>query len=238
MISSQRMLLSIGACVLVLLAQSCARTRASEPSSSETPSTSWDESVERAAIVSRLSGRVDEGRAIFATCAECHLESGAGQPDGTMPQLAGQHRSVLIKQLTDIRLGIRKNHSMKPFAKQVDGPQAVADVASYIETLPVRSDNGKGPGVDLELGQEIYRRDCARCHGEKGEGDAAAFYPKLEGQHYHYLVRQIIDFAGGRRDNAHADMIEASVGLSADEVSVVADYVSRLPVAQSVRSFE
>lgn len=238
MTSSQRMLLSIGACVLVLLAQSCARTQASVTSSSETPSTSWSESVERAAIVTRLSSRADEGREIYATCAECHLESGAGQPDGTMPQLAGQHRSVLIKQLTDIRLGIRKNHSMKPFAKEVDGPQAMADVASYIERLPIPSNNGKGPGVDLELGEEIYRRDCARCHGEQGEGDAAAFYPKLEGQHYRYLVRQIIDFAGGRRDNAHPDMIEASVSLSAAEVSAVADYVSRLPIAQSVRSFE
>jgi cytochrome c553 len=188
--------------------------------------------------VSRLSRRVDEGREIYATCAECHLESGAGLPDGTMPQIAGQHRSVLIKQLTDIRLGIRKNHSMKPFAKQVDGPQAIADVASYIETLPIPSNNGKGSGVELERGEEIYRRDCARCHGEMGEGDADAFYPKLQGQHYRYLVRQIIDFAGGRRDNAHADMIGASAGLSADDVSIVADYVSRLSVDESVRSSE
>jgi cytochrome c553 len=188
--------------------------------------------------VSRLSRRVDEGRAVYATCAECHLESGAGQPDGTMPQLAGQHRTVLIKQLTDIQLGIRRNHSMKPFARQVDGPQAFADVASYIEMLPIPSNNGKGPGIDLDRGAAIYQRDCARCHGEKGEGDADAFYPRLQGQHYRYLVRQIIDFVGGRRENAHPDMIEASRALSAEEVSIVADYVSRLPGDPSARSSE
>jgi cytochrome c553 len=30
-------------------------------------------------------------------CSGCHLPTGVGQQDGTMPQLAGQHISVLIK---------------------------------------------------------------------------------------------------------------------------------------------
>ena len=36
--------------------------------------------------------------------------------DGTFPQLAGQHTTVLIKQMADIRAGERDNPTMYPFA--------------------------------------------------------------------------------------------------------------------------
>jgi cytochrome c553 len=52
----------------------------------------------------------------------------------------------------------------------------------------------------------------------------------LTGQHYRYLVRQLIDIAGGRRGNANLDMVEVITGYPARDVSVVADYVSRLNV--------
>ncbi|MFO1427481.1 MAG: c-type cytochrome [Steroidobacteraceae bacterium] len=39
------------------------------------------------------------GRDAYEVCGACHLPSGAGRPDGTFPQLAGQHTTVLIKQM-------------------------------------------------------------------------------------------------------------------------------------------
>ena len=32
----------------------------------------------------------------YEVCGACHLPSGAGRPDGTFPQLAGQHTTVLL----------------------------------------------------------------------------------------------------------------------------------------------
>ena len=145
-----------------------------------------------------------------------------------MPQLAGQRRSVLIKQMTDIRSGLRDNPSMYPYVARLDGLQALADVAAYIETLPIPADNGTGPGVDLASGEEIYVAECSRCHGVAGEGMAEAFYPRLAGQHYRYLVRQIIDIAGGRRGNANPDMAQVVARLSAKDIASVADYISRM----------
>jgi cytochrome c553 len=188
----------------------------------------WDEAVVEARETSKLTPRIEQGREIYQVCSGCHLPTGVGQQDGTMPQLAGQHRGVLIKQMTDIRSGLRNNPSMYPYVARLDGPQALVDVAAYIETLPVPEDNGLGPGTDLERGKQLYVDQCSRCHGIYGEGLARDFYPRLAGQHYRYLVRQIIDIAGGRRGNANPDMAQVVQGLSAREIASVADYASRM----------
>jgi len=189
---------------------------------------SWDEAVVGAREANKLIPRVDRGEEIYQVCSSCHLPTGAGQQDGTMPQLAGQLRGVLIKQMTDIRSGLRDNPSMYPYVARLDGPQALSDVAAYIETLPIPDDNGTGPGVDLERGEEIYVEQCSGCHGVAGEGMAEAFYPRLAGQHYRYLVRQIIDIASGRRGNARPDMAQLVANLSAKDIASVADYISRM----------
>ena len=64
-------------------------------------------------------GDAKAGEEGYETCGACHLPSGAGRPDGTFPQLAGQHTTVLIKQMADIRAGLRDNPTMYPFAKEL-----------------------------------------------------------------------------------------------------------------------
>lgn len=191
----------------------------------------WRVSVEAAASVVALEGRMEEGRRHYVLCAECHFESGVGDPAGTMPQLAGQHRSVLVKQLLDIRTGLRRNPIMAPWVKALPDEQAVADVAAWVAGLPPPLSHGRGPGDDLARGRRLYREHCASCHGARGEGNAEAFTPVLRGQHYRYVVRQLIDIAGARRGNAHPGMVAAIVDLSARDVASVADFVSRLSVA-------
>ncbi len=189
---------------------------------------SWESSVAAAQPVVGLEARPDSGRARYAVCAECHLANGLGDPGGTMPKLAGQHRSVLIKQMLDIRSGRRSNPLMLPYVRSLPDEQAVADVAAYLAALPPVGGNGRGPGEDLLRGRQLYQRHCASCHGAGGEGDAAAFTPAIRGQHYRYVVRQLIDIAGARRGNAHPGMVAAIESFSARDVASVADFVSRL----------
>jgi cytochrome c553 len=155
----------------------------------------WNEMMGEKVEALDLPGDVERGEEAYEVCGACHLPSGAGRPDGTFPQLAGQHTTVLIKQIADIREGRRDNPIMYPFAKTLVDPQELADVAAYVETLPIPRDNGKGPGTNLEEGEQLYQRDCVKCHQAHGEGDAAQFYPVLAGQHYKYLLRQIRDIA-------------------------------------------
>ncbi|MEW5741661.1 MAG: c-type cytochrome [Myxococcota bacterium] len=176
----------------------------------------------------KLKGDPKRGEEAYEVCSACHLPSGAGRPDGTFPQLAGQHPTVLIKQMADIRGGLRDNPIMYPFASTLVDPQELADVAAYIQTLKIPRDNGKGPGTDLALGKKLYERDCVSCHMKNGEGDAAKFYPVLAGQHYKYMLRQATEIRDGKRRNANPDMVKVIKTYSDKDIDAIVDYMSRL----------
>jgi len=157
-------------------------------------------------------GDVKNGKEAYEVCGACHLPSGAGRPDGTFPQLAGQHSTVLIKQMADIREGLRDNPTMYPFAKTLTDPQELADVSAYIQSLCIPTDHGKYEGADASVqiatGKDLYEKECKTCHGVNGEGDKEKFYPVIAGQHYKYLLRQMTDIRDGKRRNANPDMVK------------------------------
>ena len=173
-------------------------------------------------------GDPKRGEEAYEVCGACHLPNGAGRPDGTFPQLAGQHSTVLIKQIADIRAGRRDNPIMYPFAITLIDPQELADVAIYLQTLPIPPGSGQGPGTNLALGAQLYKRDCVQCHGDQGQGNKEKFYPVLAGQHYEYMLRQIHDIAALRRRNANPDMVKVVKDYKEDELQAVVDYMSRL----------
>lgn len=176
-------------------------------------------------------GDPEAGARAYESCAVCHLPDGRGRPDGTFPQLAGQHPEVIIKQLVDIREGRRRNPIMAPFAEALLDAQELADVAAYIETLPPPSPDAASASADRDRGpgRRLYERDCRGCHGARGEGDPERFVPMLAGQHEPYLLRQIRAIAAGRRDNAHPEM-ERTVSRYTDaELRAVVDFATRLP---------
>lgn len=137
---------------------------------------------------------------------------------------------MLIKQLTDIREGNRDNPTMYPFAlpSEIGGEQSVADVIAYIAKLPMNPENGVGPGTDLVNGEKLFKDNCVRCHGANGEGDEDKFYPRIQGQHYEYLLRQYQWIKAGKRRNANPDMIAQIKNFSDKDTVDVLDYVSRL----------
>jgi cytochrome c553 len=177
-----------------------------------------------------LKPNYDNGREVYEVCSACHMPEGWGLPDGTFPQVAGQHREVIIKQLADIRDGHRDNPTMYPFAlpSEIGGVQAIADVSEYISKMPMSPNNGVGPGTDLELGKKLYADNCVKCHGETGAGDAAKYYPRIQGQHYEYLIRQYRWIKEGKRRNSNPEMVEQIKNFTDKDTVAVLDYVSRL----------
>lgn len=198
----------------------------------ESKSYRWDKLTAEEAQALRLKGDPARGRVAYEVCQGCHKPDGSGLADGAYPQLAGQHATVLIKQMGDIRAGRRDNPKMYPFAgKHMINVQEIADIATYLQQLPVPQDNGRGPGSDLARGGELYREDCGTCHGDRGEGDAAKFYPVLAGQHYLYMVRQVKEIRDARRRNADPRMVKAVKDYTDAQIEAVSDYLSRLAPA-------
>ncbi len=176
---------------------------------------------------------LNKGAELFQTCAVCHGASGGGTPDGHVPRIAGQHFSVLIKQLADYRNDRRWDPLMEHVADQhlLKSAQDIADVAAYaseIETLP-ESGVSVGSGEYLAQGAEIYAASCESCHGKSGEGNGRQNIPKVAGQNYQYLVRQMHDAVEGRRPNFSAAHIRLLKPLDYAAIMGVADYLARIP---------
>ena len=177
-----------------------------------------------------LAPNIEKGLEIYRGCAACHKPEGWGLSNGSVPQLAGQHRKVVIKQLAEIRAGTRDSVLMVPYAcvERIGPSQAVSDVAGYIDTLEMSVDTGKGPGKDLELGKRLYAEYCASCHGAKGGGNDDAYVPRIQAQHYRYLVRQLEWIREGKRRNANPDSLAQIQGFQEREIHALLDYISRL----------
>lgn len=184
-----------------------------------------------------LKPDIDNGRKIYEMCAVCHGPDGWGTPSGRYPQIAGQHYNVIIKQLADIRAGNRDNPTMYPFTlpKVLGDAQDLADVAGYITQLPMSPFNDVGPGFDLAYGEELYKEHCEECHGKEGEGNNEEFYPRIQGQHFTYLLRQMRWIQIEKRRNADKTMVKQIHRFSGRDIHSVIDYTSRLrPPADKV----
>ena len=172
-----------------------------------------------------------KGEAAYKICKGCHKPDGSGLADAEYPQLAGQHASVIIKQMMDIRAGRRDNPRMYPFSGDwIVSAEEIADIAAYLNALPIPATNGKGNGYSLKRGKTLYDKDCASCHGKTGEGDARKFYPMVAGQHFSYLKRETRESRNQGRRNASPEMVKVLKGYSDADVEAVSDYMARLKV--------
>ena len=202
----------------------------------------WGTKVKEALQALKLKGNVKDGAIIYEeVCAACHQPGGNGDPAGNFPQLAGQHSTVIIKQMADIRAGNRDNPTMYPFAKleallaatedifdkPKSGPQTLADVAAYVQTLKMNPKTSKGDGKDLKHGEKVYKDNCVKCHGKHGEGIAKDYYPLIAGQNYHYLIRQFKWIKAGKRRNANPEMMKQIKNFTERDIKAVMDWVSR-----------
>ncbi len=181
-------------------------------------------------LATQAAPNLEHGAELYRACISCHGSDGNGQANGNVPRIAGQHYSVLLKQIIDFRHGKRWDFRMEQIADQhhLEGPQDIADIAAYVTSLERGGARGIGEGTYSADGAVLYGQRCASCHRPDGSGDAAKAIPRLAGQHYDYLVRQMYDAVDGRRptlDKVHVNKIEP---LDFQQVRALADFLSRI----------
>ena len=187
----------------------------------------------------KLEPDLENGKQLYKKCIACHGPEGWGTHSGTYPQIAGQLKSVIIKQLADFRAGNRDNPIMRAFSSQraLGGPQEIADVAGYIANLPMTTDVDKGPVLRDDEGEKHYQEMCANCHGKNGEGDPEDHGPTLYSQHFSYLKRQFDWIRNGRRRNADLKMSRQIRDMSArKEVDILSYSAQLLPPPEKIAS--
>lgn len=82
------------------------------------------------------------------------------------------------------------------------------------------------PQVDLARAEEISTGRCFLCHGADGES-TTALYPRLAGQHYQYIAKQLGDFKSGRRQSD--TMVNMTADLSAEDMLALGVYFEQKP---------
>lgn len=157
-----------------------------------------------------------------AVCAACHGPEGKStQP--AYPILAGQTSRYMYLELRDFQEGRRKNDLMTPmvagmtrdemrelsdyFAKQKPPPQTFAVDAAKAKLGKAKADETL----------------CVMCHltGFAGQNEI----PRVAGQHYEYIVKQLTDFKARTRTNDAGNMTSVASTLSAQDIENLAHYL-------------
>jgi cytochrome c553 len=183
--------------------------------------------------VAHAAGDPAAGQQKTAVCAACHGANGNSVAPN-FPKLAGQNENYLLKQLKDIQGGARVVPEMTGMLDAMS-EQDLADIAAYFASQSVQI--GQTAADQVAMGQEIYRSGvaekgvaaCTACHSPNGQGNNAAAFPALSGQHAAYVESTLKKFAAGERANDPSAMMrDIAVKMSEAEMKAVAQYVQGL----------
>lgn len=170
------------------------------------------------------------GNALFNDiCIRCHNPDGGGQAQTVVPAIAGQHFRVIVRQLVNFRHGLRSDIRMQHSTGRhhlVDA-QDIADVASYVSSLPPTQTHDTGDDRLAANGRAVYQNLCASCHGVSAGGDARGV-PALAGQDYRYLLRQMQNALSGERQDFPPEHTALLQRLEQSDLEGIAQYLARL----------
>ena len=179
-------------------------------------------------------GDAAAGKTKVSTCTACHGVTGIS-PAPNYPNLAGQGERYLLKQIMEIKEGIRSVPEMAPFVAKIS-QQDAEDMAAFYASQP--SPSGASDPKYLALGEELYRAGnakkgipaCGSCHSPTGVGNSLAGFPQIGGQHAQYTEKQLRDFREGDRTNDGDTKVMRTIAekLSNKEVDAVANYIQGL----------
>lgn len=196
------------------------------------PALAWgaDAAKREFAQAQRAVPNLENGAGLFRKCESCHGADGNGQVNGDVPRIAGQHPRVLLKQLVDFRYGKRWDTRMEAITDlhHFESTQELADVVAFVARLERAGARGLGAGDQIDAGENLYRARCQGCHGTEAQGEDASWVPRLAGQHYEYLARQMYDAAEGRRPTMRSAHARGVAALDAGEVRAIADFLARI----------
>ncbi len=180
--------------------------------------------------IASAAGDATAGKTKSAACAACHTADGNSMIPN-FPKIAGQHETYIIKQLTEFKAGTRKDATMLGMTAAL-GAQDMADLGAYFASQSAKI--GSADAAKAALGSKIYQGGnkttalaaCMACHGPAGNGNAAAKFPSIKGQHSAYTVKQLNDFRSGARSNEMMNDIAAK--MSDAEINSVAEFIQGL----------
>lgn len=167
------------------------------------------------------AGDPERGRVLASTCGGCHAIPGYrnAYPSFRVPMLGGQHAEYIVLALQAYKTKQRPHLTMQAQAAGLS-EQDMQDIAAYFANL---GESQTGPAVtsgDAGRGRD-KAATCVACHGETGIS-LTKEWPNLAGQHESYLVRTLVQYKSGvRQDVVMGGLVLA---LTAQDMKDLASY--------------
>jgi cytochrome c553 len=182
--------------------------------------------VALAAATAAHAQDIEKGRKKAEACIACHGPNGnSTQPQ--FPILAGQTARYIYLQLKDLKEGRRTEPQMEPVVKDLSR-EDMFDLAAFFAAQKLRpAADFKPDPAKVERGKKKAEEVlCTMCHlgGFMGQNEI----PRVAGQHYAYVVKQLKDFKTAKRTNDAGNMASVSKTLSDRDVDDLAQYLASL----------
>lgn len=129
---------------------------------------------------------IEAGRALYvANCATCHGPEAGGREG--FPPLVGVGAAAVHFQVSTGRMPAQMNGPQIIETPVVFTEEQIYQMAAYVASLgagpPIPTDEEVDPALgDAASGMELFRTNCAMCHGSIGKGGALSegkFAPSL-----------------------------------------------------------
>lgn len=105
------------------------------------------------------------------------------------------------------------------FAARADNHATDATTTEETETAAIEQE------VDLEAAENIFRKSCRACHGNKAQG--AASYPKLSDKSSEYIAEKLKIYRSGEKIGPNSIlMISHAKRLSDEDIANISVYVA------------
>ncbi len=158
-------------------------------------------------------------------CAACHGPGGRSTV-ATFPILAGQTSRYIYLQLRDYKEGRRTDPIMSPMAADLTREEMRA-LGDYFAGQKPPAQTFKPDPEKARLGKlKSDETLCTMCHlgGFLGQNEI----PRVAGQHYDYIVKQMSEFKARKRTNDAGNMTSVANTLSDKDIENLAHYLAGL----------
>lgn len=160
-----------------------------------------------------------------ALCVACHGPNG-NSASGDFPILAGQTFRYIYVELQDFQAKRRTDPVMSPQAEGLTKDEMMALAEYFSKQKPVPTGFKPDPARAAK-GEKIATATlCTMCHlgGFAGQNEI----PRVAGQQYDYIVKQLRAFKAKTRTNDGGNMTSVASSMSDEDILDVANYVAGL----------